>query len=92
MWSEVLQDLDPSVTSLAKTSRNCTSKLQTRPLVREGTSNYKIHTREDNFFGEKENPVAGPIWRPDDRQTGRLTVVTNTALILASSEWSSSEE
>jgi hypothetical protein len=35
--SQVLWDLDPRVTALAGPSSTCTSKLQTRPLVRNAT-------------------------------------------------------
>jgi hypothetical protein len=41
IWSQELRDLDPRVTALEVPSSNCTSKLQTRPLVREDASQYE---------------------------------------------------
>jgi hypothetical protein len=34
----VLRDFDPRMTALARPRSNCTSKLQTHPLVREGAT------------------------------------------------------
>jgi hypothetical protein len=66
MWSWVLRDLGPRVTA------NCTSKLQTRPLVRKGAPQH-----------ERKCPTVIQIWSwiTDEgltpRRTGRLTVGHN---------------
>jgi hypothetical protein len=45
IWSSVLRYFDPSVTALARPRRNCTSKVQTHPLVREGARHQEIRNR-----------------------------------------------
>jgi hypothetical protein len=49
----VLRDLDLRVTALARPRSNCTSKLQTHPLVREGAQHQETH----NCQTEKKNLV-----------------------------------
>jgi hypothetical protein len=44
IWPWVLRDFDPRVTALAKAQKQLYSKLQTRPLVREGAQNNKTAT------------------------------------------------
>jgi hypothetical protein len=58
------------VTALARSRSNCTSKLQTLPLVREGAP----HQETSNHQKDKRNLVMGPRWDPSTGQTGRLTV------------------
>jgi hypothetical protein len=68
IWFQILRDLDPSVTTLARLSSNCTNKLQTLSLVIEGALILKNpHMSEDNIHGEKEKLVAGPTSWPDTR-------------------------
>jgi hypothetical protein len=59
-------DLDPRVTALAKSRSSCTSKVQTRPLVREGAKKRK-----------RKIWSLVPDWRPTPRHTGRLTISRN---------------
>jgi hypothetical protein len=64
MWSWVLRDFDRRVTA------NCTSKLQTRPLVREGVPQHD----------DRKCTTVIKIWPwvpdggPTPKQTDRLTV------------------
>jgi hypothetical protein len=62
----------PRVTSLERPSSTCTSKLQTRPLVREGT------TQEENRTCWSRVPEGGLI----PGETGRMTVGPKLALTL----------
>jgi hypothetical protein len=62
---------DPSGTALARTSSN--SKLQTRPLVREGATKNKPQL-------SKENRSRVPDGRLTPRQTGRQIVSRNVTL------------
>jgi hypothetical protein len=39
-------DFEPRVTALARPRSNCTSKLQTRPLVREGATHQETRNRQ----------------------------------------------
>jgi hypothetical protein len=80
--------LESRGTALARSSSN--SKLQTRPLVREGATNPELSKEK---FKEKEKLIVGPRWVPDiktdwptgyltSRRTGRLTVGRNVTLTL----------
>jgi hypothetical protein len=62
-WSRVLWDLDPRVTALARPRSNCTTKLQTHPLVREGA----LHQETHNCQIEKKNLVMGSRREPDNK-------------------------
>jgi hypothetical protein len=50
-----------------KAQKQMYSKLQTRPLVREGAKNNKPATVRKKNFKEKEKLVAGPRWVPDTK-------------------------
>jgi hypothetical protein len=51
------------VTALARTRNNCTSKLQTHPLVREGATHQETRNRQT----ENKNLVMGSRWEPDTK-------------------------
>jgi hypothetical protein len=58
------------VTALARPGNNCTSKLQTHPLVREGVKHQETH----NCQTEKKNLVISSRWEPNiktDQPTAR---------------------
>jgi hypothetical protein len=66
--SQVLRDLDLRATALTRLSSTCTSRLQTRPLVREDAPYQEIRKYLLTIFvEEKENLVSGPRLRPDTR-------------------------
>jgi hypothetical protein len=56
----VLLDLGLWVTALTRTGSSCTCKVQTHPLVREGTPHHEIC----NFQSER-NLVKGSRWEPN---------------------------
>jgi hypothetical protein len=68
--SRILLDLDSRITALARPSRNCTNKLQTRPFVIKGA-------QQDN----RRCPTVIKIWScaqegwPTPSQTAQLSVV-----------------
>jgi hypothetical protein len=62
-YGRVLRDLDPTVTALVRPRSNCTTKLQTYPLVREGAP----HQETRNFQTETKTLVMGSRWEPDTR-------------------------
>jgi hypothetical protein len=61
------------VTALARPRSNCTSKLQTHRLVREGVPHPETRNRQI----EKKNWPWAPDGSSTPRQTGRLTVGSN---------------
>jgi hypothetical protein len=88
IWSWVLRDLDPRVTALARPRSNCTSKLQTHPLVREGDP--RQETR--NCQTETKIWSWAPAGTPKPRQTGRLTGgrnLTSTSISTSTSQLAS---
>jgi hypothetical protein len=52
-----------------KAQKQLHSKLQTRPLVREGTT--KITKPTTAYYMEKEKLVTGPKWAPDTKTDWR---------------------
>jgi hypothetical protein len=58
-----MQDSDPRETALARPRIKCTSKLQTRPLVREGALHQETHKCQI----EKKNLVISSRQEPTDR-------------------------
>jgi hypothetical protein len=80
IWSWVLQDFDPTVTALAASPRsNCTTKLQTHPVIKEGSPHQET---------EHKNLVMGFKWEPDTK-TDRLTIgpkLTSTSTAGSKSE------
>jgi hypothetical protein len=72
------QKINPSVTALARTSNN--SKLQTRPLVREGATTYQIVTVYKKISRRKKNWSRVPDGRLTPRRTGRLIIGRNVTL------------
>jgi hypothetical protein len=70
IWSQLLRDLAPTVTALARPSSSCTDKLQSHPLVKVG----------DPQEETRKYPIVIKIWLrfPDGylirTQAGRLTV------------------
>jgi hypothetical protein len=80
IWSWVLRDLDPRVTALDRPRSNCTSKLQTHPLVREGATYQETHNRQT----ENKNLVMGSRWgaRHQDRLADWPSVVNKLQLQL----------
>jgi hypothetical protein len=59
----VLWGFEPRVTALARSRSNCTSKLQTHPLVREGAP----HQETRNHKTENKDLVMGSRWEPDTK-------------------------
>jgi hypothetical protein len=76
IWPRILQDSDPKMTALARTSSNC--KQQTRPLVREGAPDQQ--TRNCQTIIKIWSLAPNGCFVP--RQTGRLTVGRNITLTL----------
>jgi hypothetical protein len=70
IWSWVLLDFDPRVTALARPRSNCTSKLQTHPLIREGAPHQESRNRQT----EKKNLIRVPLKQVLDR--GPVEAVT----------------
>jgi hypothetical protein len=64
-----VRDLGSRLAALARTRSNCTSKLQTQPLVREGARHQETH----NCQTEKTVWSWVPDGSPPPRQTSRLT-------------------
>jgi hypothetical protein len=65
--SRILRNLDLRMTALARPSSNCSDKLQTRPLVREDSSQEETRKFLIIFSVEmKEIFFSGPRW-PDTR-------------------------
>jgi hypothetical protein len=56
-------DFNPRVTALTRPRSNCTSKLQTHPLVREGAAQQETRNRHR----ENKNLVMGSGWEPDTK-------------------------
>jgi hypothetical protein len=54
---------DPRVTALARPRSNCTSKLQTYPLVREDAPHQETRNRQR----ENKNLAMGSRWEPDTK-------------------------
>jgi hypothetical protein len=66
IWSWVPWDLDPRKTVLARISSNC--KVQTRPLVREGTSHQQTHMCLKIIKTKKKKKLfMGPKWVSDTK-------------------------
>jgi hypothetical protein len=61
IWSWVLQDLDPRLTTLARPISNCMSKLQANPLVREGVPH------QETLNCQRKNLVICTRWEPDTK-------------------------
>jgi hypothetical protein len=59
--------LRPKSDCSGKTQKQLYSKLQTRPLVREGATKEQIRNLSKRNFKEKEKLVAGPRWVPDTK-------------------------
>jgi hypothetical protein len=72
--SWVLPDFGSRVTALARHRSNCTSKLKTRPLVREGATKYQSRSCLKEILWWKKNWSQVPDGRLTPGQTGRLTV------------------
>jgi hypothetical protein len=59
----MLVSSDPRVTALARSRINCTSKLQTHPLLREGVQHQETHS----CHIENKSLVIGSRWEPDTK-------------------------
>jgi hypothetical protein len=60
--------LRPKSDCSGKAQKQLYSKLQTRPLVREGAAKKKTNTQlSEGNFKEKEKSVTGPRWAPDTK-------------------------
>jgi hypothetical protein len=70
IWSWVLRYLEARVTELPWPASNCTSKLQTHPLVREVAT----HTQTRKCLTVMKIWLWVPDGCPTPKQTGRLTV------------------
>jgi hypothetical protein len=63
VWPRLLQDSNPRKIALAKTSSS--RKLQTWPLVREGSPHQQTHNWLKIVLKNGDKLVAGPTWVPD---------------------------
>jgi hypothetical protein len=55
--------MDPRVIALVRIRSNCTSKLQTHPLVRVGAAQQETR----NYQTKNKNLVVGSRWGPDTK-------------------------
>jgi hypothetical protein len=63
LWSWGSRDFNRRVTALTRPRSNCTSKLETHPLVREGVPHQETHNRQT----ENKNLVMGSRCEPDTK-------------------------
>jgi hypothetical protein len=59
--------LRPKCDCSGKAQKHLYSKLQTRPLVREGATKITRPQLSERNFKEKEKLVLGPRWAPDTK-------------------------
>jgi hypothetical protein len=66
--------LRPKSDCSGKAQKQLYSKLQTRPLVREGVTKLQARNCLKKISRREKKLVTVPRWVPGTRQTGRLTV------------------
>lgn len=88
----ILMDLNLGMAALTTPSRNCTDKLQTYPLVREGAPQEETANVWKYFpFTWKKNSSRVPDYGLISGQTGRLTAVRKGTWKVSCKSWVGSQ-